>query len=129
MKVPELTDLEQAGVHAWNGDAHALGSAATAGGFRHYVADLQAVNSKADLMKALAKGLKLPEHFGSNWDALADSLEDEEWLGHSGAVVVLQHSGPYRKAHAQDWTTLEDIFAEAADYWRDLRKPFWVFVH
>ncbi len=36
---------------------------------------------------------------------------------------------PYRKAHAQDWTTLEDIFAEAADYWRELRKPFWVFVH
>ncbi len=129
MKVPDLTDLEQAGVHSWSGDVNALAHAASAGGFRHLAADLQGVNSKSDLMKALAKGLKLPEHFGSNWDALADCLEDEDCVGHSGAVIVLQHSGGYRKAHAQDWTTLEDILAEAADYWRELRKPFWVFVH
>jgi len=77
----------------------------------------------------LADGLGFPEHFGHNWDALADSLEDGEWLGKHGAVVVLQHAGPYRKAHAQDWSTLEDILAEAADYWRDLKRPLWVFVH
>jgi hypothetical protein len=128
MKLPELTDLEQAGVHAWSGDVQALIHAATAAGLRHFVADLQGVNSKADLMKSLASGLKLPAHFGSNWDALADSLEDDDWLGHTGAVIVLQHAGAYRKAHEKDWSTLEDIFAEAADYWRDLRKPFWVFV-
>ena len=129
MKVPDLTDLEQAGVHAWTGDVAALAPAAASGSFRYYAADLHGVASKVDLMKALAKGLKLPAHFGSNWDALADSLEDEDWMGDSGAVVVLQHSAPYRKAHAQDWTTLEDILAEAADYWRELKKPFWVFVH
>jgi hypothetical protein len=129
MKVPDLSDLEQAGVHAWSGDAHALASAAAAAGLTYLAADLHGVNSKAELMKALDKGLKLPPHFGANWDALADSLEDDDWLHHSGAVLYLQHAGPYRKAHAQDWTTLEDILAEAADYWRELRKPFWVFVH
>jgi hypothetical protein len=128
MKLPDLADLEQDGVHAWSGDLHALSHAASAAGLRHCTADLQGVNSKADLMKSLATGLKLPAHFGSNWDALADSLEDDEWLGHAGAVIVLEHTAAYRKAHAQDWTTLEDIFAEAADYWRELRKPFWVFV-
>jgi RNAse (barnase) inhibitor barstar len=129
MKVPDLSDLEQAGVHAWSGDAATLSNAASANGLKYLAANLQGVVSKADLMKALDKGLGLPEHFGANWDALADSLEDEEWLDHRGAVVYLQHAAGYRKAHPQDWTTLEDILAEAADYWRELRKPFWVFVH
>jgi len=129
MKVPDLHDLEQAGVHAWSGDPAPIAAAAGTAGLTYLAADLQGVVSKADLMKALDKGLKLPPHFGANWDALADSLEDDEWLHHHGAVVLLQHTGAYRKAHAQDWSTLEDILAEAADYWRELRKPFWVFVH
>jgi len=129
MKVPDLGDLEQAGVHAWTGDAKALSSAAQASGLRYLVADLSHANSKNDLMKALDSGLKLPSHFGANWDALADTLEDDDWFGNAGAVVLIQHANAYRKAHAQDWTTLEDILAEAADYWRELRKPFWVFVH
>lgn len=129
MKVPDLSDLEQAGVHAWSGDAKALASAATASGLKYQAADLSGVTSKTDLMKALDQGLELPSHFGANWDALADTLEDEDWFGRSGRVVVIQHANGYRKTHPQDWSTLEDILAEAADYWRDLRKPFWVFVH
>ncbi|MDQ6620994.1 MAG: barstar family protein [Pseudomonadota bacterium] len=129
MKVPDLSDLEQAGVHAWSGDPKSLAAAAEAGGYKYSSANLHGVTSKTELMKALDQGLKLPAHFGANWDALADSLEDEDWLAHDGVVVFLEHSTAYRKAHPQDWSTLEDILAEAADYWRDLRKPFWVFVH
>lgn len=129
MKVPDLTDLEQAGVHSWSGDGKTLAAAAAAGGYKYHSADLQGVMTKIDLMKALDEGLKLPDHFGANWDALADVLEDKDWLGNGGAVVFLQHATAFRKAHPQDWSTLEDILAEAADYWRDLRKPFWVFVH
>jgi hypothetical protein len=129
MKIPNLVDLEQSGLHAWQGDSGPLSAAAEAAQLRYRAADLTGVNSKADLMKALASGLGLPAHFGNNWDALADSLEDDEWLGRRGAVVVLEHAGGYRKAHARDWSTLEDILAEAADYWRDLKRPLWVFVH
>ncbi len=128
MKVPDLHDLELSGVHAWTGDSHAIAAAAAAAKLRVYAADLKAVNSKAELLAAVAKGLKLPEHFGNNWDALADSVEDGDWLGKSGCVIVLAHAGPYRKAHGVDWTTFEDILAEAADYWRERHKPFWVFV-
>ena len=46
----------------------------------------------------------------------------------TGRVIALSHTGAYRKAHGVDWTTLEDIFAEASDYWRERHKPFWVFV-
>ena len=128
MKLPDLNDLEMAGVHGWKGDAHALATAAATAKFRCHAADLKSVANKSEMLAALAKGLALPEHFGNNWDALADSIEDEEWFGKSGCVVTLSHTTAFRKAHGLDWTTLEDIFAEAADYWRERHKPFWVFV-
>jgi hypothetical protein len=128
MKLPDLHDLELAGVHAWKGDAHALTAAATAAKLRFHAADFRNAGTKAELLAALAKGLALPDHFGNNWDALADSVEDEAWLGSHGCVIALSHSGAFRKAHGVDWTTLEDILAEASDYWRERHKPFWVFV-
>ena len=128
MKLPDLHDTELAGVHMWRGDAHALATAATAAKLRLHAADLSSVGSKNELLGALAKSLKLPEHFGNNWDALADCIEDDDWFGRSGCVVSLTHSASYRKTHAADWATVEDIFAEAADYWRERHKPFWVFV-
>ena len=128
MKVPDLHDLELSGVHAWSGDAHPLTAAAVAAKLKHFTVDLKGVDSKAALLEAVAKGLKFPEHFGSNWDALADSLEDSDWIGKNGCVIAIAHAGPYRKAHGVDWTTFEDILAEAADYWRERHKPFWVFV-
>jgi hypothetical protein len=128
MKLPDLLDTEMAGVHAWRGDANALRTAAGTAKMRFSSVDLSKVVSKSDVLAALAKGLTLPDHFGNNWDALADSLEDEQWFGQHGRLVSINHSADYRKTHAADWTTLEDIFAEAADYWRERHKPFWVFV-
>jgi RNAse (barnase) inhibitor barstar len=128
MKVPDLHDLEMSGLHVWSGDTHPLAAAAAAAKLRFFAADLKTVDGKPALLAAVAKGLELPDHFGNNWDALADSLEDGDWLGRAGCVIALSHAGPYRKAHGVDWTTFEDIMAEAADYWRERHKPFWVFV-
>ena len=128
MKLPDLTDLELAGVHAGKGDAGAPAAAAAAAGFKYHAADLKSVGSKAELLAVLARGLALPEHFGSNWDALADCVEDDDWFGRRGSVIALTHTAAYRKAHGADWTTFEDILGEAADYWRERHKPFWVFV-
>ena len=128
MKLPDLHDTELAGVHAWHGDQHALRAAASAAKLVFSAVNLASSGSKNDVLAALAKDLALPEHFGNNWDALADCLEDEEWFGDAGRVISITHSTEYRKTHSADWTTLEDIFAEAADYWRERHKPFWVFV-
>ena len=128
MNIPDLHDLEIAGVHALRGEPQALAAATAAAKLRFYATDLAGVDSKVALLAALAKGLKLPQHFGNNWDALADSVEDGEWLGKHGCVIALWNSGAYRKAHGIDWTTFEDILAEASDYWRERHKPFWVFV-
>ena len=129
MKLPDLAVCDEAGVRDWGGDVDTARTAARAAQLSFHSVDAAHADSKSTLLAALATGLKLPEHFGSNWDALADCLEDEDWLGHHGAVIVIRHAASYRKAHATDWETLSDILSEAAEYWRERHKPFWVFVH
>lgn len=128
MKVPDLSITADAGVHEWAGTPDAIKTAAGAAKLSFRTIDLHSVASKSELMSALGKGLKLPEHFGDNWDALADCLEDGDWLGKNGIAILLRHAKAYGKAHHGDWETLSEILSEAVDYWRELHKPFWVFV-
>ena len=128
MKIPELAQAAEAGVVDWSGPPDALNAAAVAAKLKFALVDLHGVGSKTELMAALAQGLGLPEHFGNNWDALADSLEDSDWLGAHGIAIALRHTKTFAGAHSADWSTLSEILGEAAEYWRELHKPFWVFV-
>ena len=128
MKLPDLKDLDAAGVVEYHGTAEAVQNAATDAHLRYLQVDLAHADSKAALLDALAKGLKFPAHFGHNWDALADCLEDDDFLHKPGAVVRLAHAGPYHKAHAADWKTLEEILGEACEYWKERHVAFWVVV-
>ena len=128
MKLPDLKDLENAGVIEYHGQADVVEQAATAAKLRFLAVDLARVDSKRTLLAAFADGLKLPEHFGDNWDALADCLEDGDWLGKSGVAIRIAHSAAYRKALPHDWETAEEILAEAAEFWRERHLPFWVLV-
>jgi RNAse (barnase) inhibitor barstar len=129
MKLPDLAVCDEAGVRDWHGDFETVKTAAGAAKLLFRSVDAAHADSKSALLAALAKGLKLPEHFGDNWDALADCLEDGDWLGSHGVVIAIRHAAHYQKAHASDWETLSDILNEAAEYWRERHKPFWVFVH
>ena len=55
MNLPDLHDLEIAGVHSLHGDAHALAAAAHAAKLRFHSTDLKGVDSKAALLAALSK--------------------------------------------------------------------------
>jgi RNAse (barnase) inhibitor barstar len=128
MKLPALNDLENAGVIEYHGLADTVEHAATTAGLRCLTVDLTRVDSKKALLAAFADGLQLPPHFGDNWDALADCLEDGDWLGSSGVVVRVAHSAAYRRTHPHDWEIAEEILAEAAEFWRERHLAFWVLV-
>jgi len=128
MKPPDLAVATDAGVHSWNGAPDPIKAAAAAAKLKYCSIDLHGVGGKTELLSALEKGLKLPPHFGDNWDALADCLEDDDWLGGHGMAIVLRHAGAYGKAYRTDWETLSEILGEAAEYWQERHKPFWVFV-
>jgi RNAse (barnase) inhibitor barstar len=128
MKLPDLSSYDDAGVLEYHGHADAVEAAASHAKLRYLDVDLSHAEDKASLFAALAKGLHLPEYFGHNFDALADVLEDRDWLGKRGCAVRLGHATRYRKTHPNDWRTLEDIFSEASAFWRDRHVAFWVLV-
>ncbi|RPF31970.1 barstar family protein [Streptomyces sp. TLI_185] len=81
--------------------------------------DLDGVTDKAGLMDRCVGALQLPDWFGRNWDALADSLSDHtvwpEAAVERGLLVVVRNWQTYAKASPQEWETAQEVFAEAAD--------------
>lgn len=128
MKPPDLSSYDDAGVREWKGSAEPLKSAAAHAKLRFASVDLARAKDKATLFAEIDRALALPAHFGHNWDALADVLEDRDWLGKQGRVVALAHVAAYRKDHPTDWGMLEDILSEASEFWQERHIPFWVFI-
>lgn len=128
MKVPDLSSYDDAGVRDWKGAVEPLKSAASHASLGYAAIDLARARDKATLFAEIDRALALPDHFGHNWDALADVLEDRDWLGKHGRVVVLAHAAAYRKDHPTDWGMLEEILGEASEFWQERHVPFWVFV-
>jgi RNAse (barnase) inhibitor barstar len=81
--------------------------------------DLDGVTDKAGLMDRCARALQLPDWFGRNWDALADSLSDHtvwpEGAVERGLLIVVRNWQPYAKARRDEWEIAEEVFSEAAD--------------
>ena len=128
MKPPDLANVEAAGVREWKGSVDMLKAAAAQAHLPFAVVDLAKARDKAALIGELDRQLGLPEHFGHNWDALADVLEDRDWLGKHGRAIVLSHTAAWRREHPNEAGTLEDILAEASAFWKERNVPFWVFV-
>lgn len=128
MKLPDLSRTDDAGVVEYHGHADIVATAAEHARLRYLDVDLGSVTDRSTLFATLARGLRLPAHFGNNFDALADVLEDSDWLGSRGCAIHLGHVAHFRHGHASDWQTLEEILAEAASFWRERRLAFWVLV-
>ena len=92
MKAPDLAILDDAGVHPWTGATDPLKAAAAHAHLKFAVANLAHAKDRATLFAELDRALKLPEHFGHNFDALADVLEERDWLGKGGRVLALAHA-------------------------------------
>ena len=89
MAALDLTKADDYGVRPWTGGVEALKTHAAQANLRHAAVDLSKAHDRATLFKTLDAALKLPEHFGHNFDALADVLEDRDWLGKRGVAIAL----------------------------------------
>lgn len=89
---------------------------------------LQSVSNKKQFLAVCAKQLKLPAHFGDNWDALADCVRDLSWVGGAGYVLHFSACEKFAKAASEDYQTALAVLREAAAFWKDQGTPFVVFV-
>jgi hypothetical protein len=119
---PVFAGRAPAGVLSWPAalpSERAL-EAAREAGWESADLDLADVSDRAGLMTACATAMRFPDHFGSNWDALADCLGDLRWWPASrGRLLLVRNWQAYAAARPEEWNTLQEIFADAAASWRE----------
>jgi RNAse (barnase) inhibitor barstar len=90
--------------------------------------DLAAARDKEAMLDAVAKGLRFPEWFGHNWDALTDCLLDMGWLPAPATWSSSTTATASTAAPKAISSQLMQVFQEAADTWREDGMPFWCLV-
>ncbi len=124
-----LRDTARGGVyHAPQAARAELLAAAKTSDLSLHSVDLSTVRDKDALLERLAAALEFPDWFGHNWDALADCLGDLSWLRADGHLILLERCDGFRAAHDEDFTTALQVFAAAAEAWREARRTLWVLV-
>ncbi|MGC2165630.1 MAG: barstar family protein [Gallionella sp.] len=123
----QLINLETAGSYTLHCDEETLVDAVRGAGLTLFVADLKGVKGKQNFLLAVAKAGTFPREFGANWDAFADELCDLSWHGDAGFVLLLRNVSDTLGLSAHDREIALDIFADTVVYWRQRKKPFWIF--
>jgi barstar (barnase inhibitor) len=81
--------------------------------------DLDGVADKAAFMERVVHALELPDWFGRNWDALADSLTDHTvWPAGAvdrGLLLVVGGWRRYARTRPEEWAIVREVFTEAMD--------------
>ncbi len=123
----QLGRLESAGSYTLGCSVEELHDACSEAGFALFDADLKGIKGKQNLLIALAQAASFPPEFGANWDALADALCDLSWREAPGYVLLLRNASDTLGLSANDREIAQDLFADTVVYWRQRKKPFWVF--
>jgi len=67
--------------------------------------DVSGVDSKSALLNAIGAAMKLPDYYGSNWDALEECLRDLE-QDERGWLVIFENADRLLSLPKQELTTL-----------------------
>ena len=90
--------------------------------------DLAGCTDKACLLARFASALHFPDWFGHNWDALADSLRDLNWMPADGYMLLFEGAGELHHVDEDDFDTLVSILDETKAAWAARGVPFWAFL-
>lgn len=95
-----------------------LGRSARRMGFRVFSVDGEAVNSKRELLPALARVFSFPDYFGHNWDALSECIRDLSWLPRANFVLCFRNANHLLRLGRRDFATLIGILGDTTFSWK-----------
>ncbi|MBI1785573.1 barstar family protein [Candidatus Sumerlaeota bacterium] len=81
-------------------------------GYQIYRLDCAKWNSKSRALKELGAGLRFPDYYGQNLDALNDCLSDLEIPNNGGCAIVLLHYDKFAKVNRAVAQAILDILAD-----------------
>jgi len=119
-----LIDLSRSGVYLAPAGIEGVRRAAKRADLAWFELNLARVGSKREFLATCARGLRFPEWFGGNWDALADCLKDLS----ADCVVHCRAAGNFAAAAPDDYDTALEVFRDAASYWNERGSVFIVLL-
>lgn len=124
----ELAEARQAGIYRLPPNkGPALDSAAAALGFACLKVSADGADDIGAILTALGRDLDFPDWYGVNFDALNDCLTDFSWNEAPGYVLVIDGADALRDGNPGNFQTLNEVFTNAIEAWREQDIPFWVF--
>ena len=87
-------------------------------GFAFFHIEGKNIGGKEQLMTSVATALRLPKHFGKNWDALEECLSELEDAA-DGYVIYYDHIDPLLGSHPDQFETLVEILRDAVASWKE----------
>lgn len=125
----ESPDLTRAAPDGWESVHFAEqapdGEALAAAGIRLATLDGTSIESKDELMAAIAAALEFPDYFGGNWDALDESLRDlGSWLHDAGHVLAIADGESLWRRRPELAGMLVRAWTDAARHWGEQGAPF-----
>lgn len=118
----------EGGLYAVPRSTRAIKELAAARGYAWIDLDLTGARNKSAFLECCRSALGLPEHFGANWDALNDCIQDLSWRPAQGYVLALSHGAEFVRNSPEEHATALEIMADAAEYWSAHGKPFVVLL-
>jgi hypothetical protein len=95
----------------------ALTALALPPGFAVLRLDGRRCRTRAALFDEFARVLAFPPHFGRNWDAFEDLLNDLEWLGATGYLIAVTEAQAVLGRREADYATFVAILEAAGREW------------
>lgn len=127
-KYEKLIRSGRAGIYAAPRVVGPLRTAARGAGIEWFDLDLAGVAGREAFLKRCAERLRLPGHFGQNWDALHECLLDLGSAGTPGAVVHWRRGATLAKRAPDTVRSALGVMQEAAAYWAGTGRVFLVAV-
>jgi len=123
-----VTDRRASGVYVLQADADAaqVWEIAKQHGLAFLHVRGKHVGDKDAFFQEAAAVLNFPEYFGHNWDAFEDCLTDLSWQPAPGYLILCEHLESFSEQSRDDFETFLAISRDAASFWKDHGKGFFV---
>lgn len=123
-----LAGRTEPGLYRWHGgfDVPTVRHTVEHAGWRFAHVDGWVEETKAEFLEAVGEALGFPEHYGRNFDALADCLHDVTAADTRGTILLWDGWGPFARADGRAFSVALSVLGSRVN--ADRGGPFVVLL-
>lgn len=97
-------------------------------GWQCFVLEGEHIRTKAEFLQYCAQVMQFPDHFGQNWDALADCLTELDNSVVTQHVILYTQPERFANTEPEQFAIALEVLESAVDYWSHTDTPMYVLL-